>query len=190
MLSFHRVGVPNLGLKSKNSEDESQYNSLKSNSSLAMKTESTVSSVGSNESCGLKQSLKKFFNQNQLSNVDVRQEMMKRVSYSSAKMNREHDSVYENTISVVNSVRHLLKGIEQYNTAEYIDLVKVKLIALIHSFIHAHSSRAWDKNYETWWPVWMFCSIHCRTTHTGVWMLPRRSWAPTWMLWWSRWRRL
>lgn len=132
-LSLLVVGVPNIGLRSKNSEDESQYNSLKSNSSLAMlkstSSTTTVSSIASNESggtdCGLQQSLRKFFHQNRLTNANVRQAMMKRVSCASAKVSREDDDVYTNTIGVVNSVRSLLKGIEQFKRAEYIDLVKV-----------------------------------------------------------------
>lgn len=127
------LGVPNIGLRSKNSEDESQYNSLKSNSSLAMlkstSSTTTVSSIASNESgatdCGLQQSLRKFFHQNRLTNANVRQAMMKRVSCTSAKMSRENDDVYTNTMGVVDSVRSLLKGIEQFQRADYIDLVKV-----------------------------------------------------------------
>lgn len=88
-------------------------------------TPSLSSLSDSNEDCGLSVSLKKFFKQNQLSNSVTQNEMMKQVNYSSAEMDRTDDSIYWDTINVINSVEQLMKGVRQVNTTEYVDLVKV-----------------------------------------------------------------
>jgi len=69
-------------------------------------------------------SLKKFFKHNQLTDSTMRQEMMRRINYTSANIDRSDDTVYGGTISVINSVRHLLKGVQEVNTSDYVDLVK------------------------------------------------------------------
>lgn len=112
-----------------NRSDEELNNSFKSTKSSIdhNSTPSTTSSVDScnNENKCLSVSLKKFFKHNQLTNAKVRQEMMEKVNYSSANVDRKEDPVYWSTINVVNSVRNLLKGVQELNTNEYIDLVKV-----------------------------------------------------------------
>ncbi|OTF81553.1 focal adhesion kinase-like protein, partial [Euroglyphus maynei] len=128
----HVYSVPNLQTKSR-FIDES-YNSNKSTkSSLEYddhSDEPSTSSLDSSannteEDCGLSVSLRKFFKHNQLTNAQVRKEMMQKVNCISADVDRKEDPVYWNTINVVNSVRYLLKGVQELNTTEYIDLVKV-----------------------------------------------------------------
>lgn len=56
----------------------------------------------------------------------MRQEMMQQVNmYSSGRLDRTDDAVYRSTIEVTNAVRQLLKGVQELNTSEYVDLVKV-----------------------------------------------------------------
>ncbi|XP_027204780.2 protein tyrosine kinase 2 Fak [Dermatophagoides pteronyssinus] len=131
-LSVQQVySVPNLQLKSRFGDES--YNSYKSTkSSLEHDDQSddpSTSSLDSStnntiEDCGLSVSLKKFFKHNQLTNAKVRNEMMKKVNCFSADVDRKEDPVYWGTINVVNSVRYLLKGVQELNTTEYIDLVK------------------------------------------------------------------
>ena len=82
--------------------------------------------TGANDHCGLSVSLKKFFKHNQLSDSKMRQEMMRQVNvYSSGQLDRTEDAVYSSTMEVINAVRQLLKGVQEVNTSEYVDLVKV-----------------------------------------------------------------
>lgn len=97
------------------------------NSSSHSEHTPSTSSMDSNEYCGLSVSLKKFFKHNQLSDAKVRLEMMKQVNYGSADIDRSEDTIYWGTIHVVNSVRQLLKGVNEVNISEYVDLVKVSM---------------------------------------------------------------
>jgi len=130
---FSFLGVPHqqsIHLKRMSYCDES-YNSFKSTSSLMASNNAnehtpSTSSIDSANDCGLSVSLKKFFKHNKLTDSKMRQEMMQQVNYSSADIDRTDDTVYQGTINVINTVRHLLRGVQEANTNDYVDLVKVE----------------------------------------------------------------
>lgn len=94
--------------------------------STSSSIDGSSSVTGANDHCGLSVSLKKFFKHNQLSDSKMRQEMMRQVNvYSSGQLDRTEDAVYSSTMEVINAVRQLLKGVQEVNTSEYVDLVKV-----------------------------------------------------------------
>ena len=141
-----RLGVPNLSFTGRNHRNRTSYgdesfnsnNSFKSTVSLITNSNTSNtsnnhhnntpsnSSIDSNtEYCGLSVSLKKFFKHNQLTDSKVQLEMMNKINYGSANIDRSDDPIYWGTINVVNSVQQLLKGVKEVNTSEYVDLVKV-----------------------------------------------------------------
>ena len=165
-LSVQQVySVPNLQLKSRFGDES--YNSYKSTkSSLEHDDQSddpSTSSLDSStnntiEDCGLSVSLKKFFKHNQLTNAKVRNEMMKKVNCFSADVDRKEDPVYWGTINVVNSVRYLLKGVQELNTTEYIDLVKVsrKLFNFLAKLEKNFVNRMLDKSFVIYWQMLIY----------------------------------
>lgn len=162
----------------------SKSSSIANSKHLSSSSDSSIS-----EHCGLSVSLKKFFKHNQLKDVKVRKEMMDRIDCSSAELDRRDDQVYWSTISVVNSVRHLLKGVQQLDSEHYIDLVKVTALLWsvkdLQPFVYRMS--AWS--YGICWQMSTNCWLVFRITLTGTSGWHRKSSAPTWTNWLSQWRR-